>query len=269
MSFFQQFFDQLYRIQKVDTSIPLRERFAGANAKIPTDVHSILDVGCGVGEFLSWLPQTYWKVGLDISYEALTRVGTLKAVGGVDALPFASSSFDLVTCFEVLEHLPHRAFPRALRELERVSRKYIMVSVPNREVLTEALVWCPHCLCAFNPSWHVRSFDEAALSRLFTGFRVVECRPCGPVVGYGTSRLAGIAVLLARRRPPSVALCPQCGYSRAADDNCSGGPTEMASGSVNRRTLGGAARMVAQRVLFRSRRPYWLLALYARPSERA
>jgi SAM-dependent methyltransferase len=264
MSFFRHFFDQAHRTQKTDTSIPLQERFAGANAKIPPDVHSILDVGCGVGEFLSFLPETYRKVGLDISYEALTRVGALKTMANVESLPFTSCSFDLVTCFEVLEHLPQRTFPQALRELERISRKYIMVSVPDREVLAESLVCCPHCLCVFNPSWHVRSFDEAALRALFKGFRMVECQPCGPVAQYGMSRLAGIAVLLARRRPPQVALCPQCGYSRAADGNYSEERSEITSGSVFRWRPSGLARKIAQRVFFRTRRPYWLLALYAR-----
>ncbi len=47
-----------------------------------------------------------------------------------------SSSFDLVLCLEVLEHLtePHLA----LSELARVSRQYVMVSVP-REPLWRAL----------------------------------------------------------------------------------------------------------------------------------
>lgn len=47
-----------------------------------------------------------------------------------------ASSFDLVLCLEVLEHLtdPHLA----LRELARVSRRYVMVSVP-REPLWRAL----------------------------------------------------------------------------------------------------------------------------------
>jgi hypothetical protein len=256
-----EFFDQLYRLQTHDTSIPVEEQFAGANARIPSDVDSILDVGCGRGGFLRWLPDAYRKVGLDFSCAALAEVGCPRILGSVDSLPLASSSFDLVSCFELLEHLPHRIFPKALQELGRVSRKYIMISVPNREVLREGLVWCPRCSCAFNASWHMRSFDEAVLGRLFTGFRMVECRPCGPLARYGTSGLGSLALLLARRRPPAAVLCPLCGYSEADPSDGRGG-TGPASGG--RTTLGRIARAIAHRALFRARRPYWLLALYAR-----
>src|SRR3989442_799051 len=159
MEFSRPFFEHFYQAERIDPSVPPEERFAGANARIPEDVHSVLDVGCGAGEFLRWLPDSYWKVGLDFSYEALIRAGSRTIQGSIGALPFASFSFDLVTCFEVLEHLPHQTFPDAVHELERVGRKYIIVSVPNEEVLAEALVWCPQCSCVFHPSWHVRSFS--------------------------------------------------------------------------------------------------------------
>lgn len=227
-------------------------------------MYSILDIGCGHGEFLHSLPGTFKKIGLDLSYEALTKVQALKTLGCVESLPFGSLSFDLVTGFELLEHLPYRIFHQALRELERVSRKYIMISVPNREVLMESLVWCPCCSCAFNASWHLRSFDETKLDKLFTGFRMVEYRPCGPVVRYGSSKLTSLALLLARRRPPAGALCPQCGYSEADDSESCEMPTEMPARGAYRQRFCGIARMIVQRVLFGDRRRYWLLALYAR-----
>jgi SAM-dependent methyltransferase len=44
-------------------------------------------------------------------------------------LPFASASFDTVICYDVLEHVdyPHRLFD----ELARVSRRYVIVALPN------------------------------------------------------------------------------------------------------------------------------------------
>lgn len=264
MNLYRDHFDRVYRAREIDASIPPDERFAGANARIPQDVHSVLDVGCGDGQFLRWLPDGYQKVGLDFSREALSRVGAPKVQGTVEALPFPDASFDLVTCFEVIEHLSPQAFEPALRELERVSRRYIMVSVPNREVLAESLVWCPYCSCVFHPSWHVRAFDERALARLFVGLRMVECRPCGPVARYGRSRLAALAVLLARRSPPPVALCPQCGFSETARDRPVGDAEAQAPRRAHRGRGGGLVWEIAKRALFTARRPYWLLALYAR-----
>ena len=269
MEFSRNFFDHFYRVQRIDASVPPEERFAGANARIPGDVRSILDVGCGTGEFLRWLPQSYWKVGLDFSYDALIRVGTLAIQGSISALPFASSSFDLVTCFEVLEHLSYQTLPDAVQELGRVSRKYIIVSVPNEEVLVESLVWCPRCSCAFHPSGHVRSFNSTTLSSLFIGFRMVECRPCGALVAYGATKLADLAVLLARCRPSPAALCPQCGYSKGMDDRSAAEHHRTVIGSARGQRRGGVGRLIARRVLFRTWRPYWLLASYARTTGRS
>ncbi len=254
----QRFFDQFYRVRNADPTIPVEYQFAGANARIPPDVRSVLDVGCGSGEFLRWLPAFQLKVGFDLSHEALIRAGSWGVQGSVAALPFPAASFDLVTCFEVLEHLSHETFPLALQELQRVSRKYIILSVPHREVLSESLVWCPRCSCAFNPSWHVRAFDEGVLRTLFTEFRMVECRPCGPMAGYGTSRLASLVIQLVRRPAPPVAVCPQCGYAASLEGE------RNLPGSLNsgRTRLRGMFFNLARAVLLRSRRPYWLLAMY-------
>ena len=40
-------------------------------------------------------------------------------------------SFDLVTCFEVLEHLPYDHFQIALEEIHRVCRRYALLSLPD------------------------------------------------------------------------------------------------------------------------------------------
>ena len=44
-------------------------------------------------------------------------------------LPYKDNSFGLVVCTEVLEHLEDPA--KALREMLRVSQKYLIISVPN------------------------------------------------------------------------------------------------------------------------------------------
>jgi 2-polyprenyl-3-methyl-5-hydroxy-6-metoxy-1,4-benzoquinol methylase len=51
-------------------------------------------------------------------------------------LPFQSRSFDILTCLEVLEHL--REPGQALAEMARVSRKHLLLSVPNQPYFTLA-----------------------------------------------------------------------------------------------------------------------------------
>ena len=52
-------------------------------------------------------------------------------IGNVLNLPFKDSSFSLVNCCQLLEHLPYKAFGETLRELCRVSEKNILLSLPD------------------------------------------------------------------------------------------------------------------------------------------
>ena len=82
----------------------------------------ILDVGCGTGANLEMLERFGDAAGVDISSEALTfcRDRGLNNVrqGEAERLPFADSSFDLVTALDVVEHLDDDQ--AGLREIHRV-----------------------------------------------------------------------------------------------------------------------------------------------------
>jgi SAM-dependent methyltransferase len=96
----------------------------------------LLDVGCGEGQFLRRASRTFAAHGVDLSSEgvAAARAATPQAVieiGSAMNLPFGNESFDVVTCFDVLEHLDD---PRAsLAEMRRVlaSAGVLVVSTPN------------------------------------------------------------------------------------------------------------------------------------------
>ncbi|MEO6393399.1 MAG: class I SAM-dependent methyltransferase [Pyrinomonadaceae bacterium] len=84
----------------------------------------ILDVGCGTGANLEMLSQYGAAAGVDVSKEALEfcRARGLTAVklGAAEALPYPDGSFDLVTGFDVVEHLDSDL--AGLREMYRVLR---------------------------------------------------------------------------------------------------------------------------------------------------
>jgi SAM-dependent methyltransferase len=88
-----------------------------------------LDIGCGAGGTIARLAarqEITTVLGLDPSPDALrlarTKIGPhiLKA-SAVD-LPFEDDQFDLVTCFDVFQHLPAGADRRAAAEACRVLR---------------------------------------------------------------------------------------------------------------------------------------------------
>ncbi|MGA2911572.1 MAG: class I SAM-dependent methyltransferase [Candidatus Levyibacteriota bacterium] len=100
-------------------------------------VDSILDVGCGEGFTLNRLKEHgigKKLEGLEYSKDAIllgkkTYPDIKITQGSIYALPYKANSFDLVLCTEVLEHLEESE--KALKELVRVSKKYLVISVPN------------------------------------------------------------------------------------------------------------------------------------------
>jgi SAM-dependent methyltransferase len=87
-----------------------------------------LDVGCGTGfttARLARVPGVARVFGVEPSPDALGHArghATPLARGTALALPFADASFDLVTCLDVLQHLPAGTDGLAAQEIARVLR---------------------------------------------------------------------------------------------------------------------------------------------------
>ncbi len=96
----------------------------------PSQARMILDAGCGTGGMLSWLPRFAGRgrvVGIDVVASALRfcreRHHTHLAQASATHLPFADSTFDFVTSFDVLVQLPGEgAAEQAIREMYRLLR---------------------------------------------------------------------------------------------------------------------------------------------------
>ena len=106
------------------------------------EVNTVLDVGCGEGivprQMRLIVPSAIFH-GLDVEEELLVAarqiVPDMEFVkGSVYSLPFADAEYDLILCTEVLEHLENPE--SALSEIFRVSRGFVLLSVPNEPL------WC-------------------------------------------------------------------------------------------------------------------------------
>lgn len=106
----------------------------------------VLDVGCGTGYGAAELSRTATAVvAIDRSEEAIAYASTHYRTGNVQyvlasaaQIPLTSEQFDLITGFELIEHL--QDWREFLCEVSRLARPdgLFIVSTPNREYYTES-----------------------------------------------------------------------------------------------------------------------------------
>ncbi|MCX7915934.1 MAG: class I SAM-dependent methyltransferase [Verrucomicrobiae bacterium] len=96
----------------------------------------LLDVGCASGKFLAAMKTVGWDIaGLEMSALAVERarqaLGPVVEQGTLETAPWPENSFDVVTLFHVLEHVPDPV--GALRRIRWLLRPggIVVVLVPN------------------------------------------------------------------------------------------------------------------------------------------
>lgn len=141
----------------------------------------ILDVGCGPGHMLAALQDLGWEVeGLEVSEQAASvareRYGLPMHVGSMADLVGTSYGFDVITMWDVLEHVrdPNRVVEGVYSLLN--GNGMLIIRVPNIGSLEARL---------FNKHWtgldvprHLYHFSERSLSQLLSrrGFRIAHKR---------------------------------------------------------------------------------------------
>ena len=120
-----------------------------------------------LGRFISYYYQT--KLALDLNVEKFLEIGIgnktvssyLKNKGlsvctcdfaldlnpdyvcDIRELPFEDKSFDCVLVYEVLEHIPFEDVESVLEKLARITRKYVIISIPYDRVYFEVIIRIP------------------------------------------------------------------------------------------------------------------------------
>ena len=136
---------------------------------------SLLDVGAYYGDFikLAWkehkLKSVYGTEVCDrrikLANEKIGKQVVRMGFRHGDLDSFEENSVDTITCMEVLEHVDD--LDRAVRELLRVARKRIIITVPWEQKITYQL--CVYCGRYSPESGHLRRIDREIIERLFGG----------------------------------------------------------------------------------------------------
>jgi SAM-dependent methyltransferase len=131
---------QARNLRKWRTIVAALERTSG--------VSSILDLPCGTGRFTGDLADLGYRIiGSDISYEmmrvAKKKMGSREGITGfvqadAERLPLPDSSVDCVLSIRFMFHVDSATRVRILREMGRISRRWIIVDYRHRYSLRYA-----------------------------------------------------------------------------------------------------------------------------------
>ena len=139
-----------------------------------TDVKTVLDVGTGCGEFASMMADRGKKVhAVDMCQAAIDiarrddRLCCLRAA--VPGMGLEGMTFDLVTAFDLLEHIPEELVESAIHELVAHSKQHVIVSI----------AWTLSVVCGHNlhPCMKPREWWMARLTEACENVVIIRHKP--------------------------------------------------------------------------------------------
>mgnify|MGYP001030816616 CR=1 FL=1 len=131
----------------------------------------LLDIGCAEGGLLKWAEKRgYETYGIDMSEFAIKELSHRKlrrtqlSVADINFLPFVDNYFDVITCFDVLEHLEYPII--ALKEINRCLEKQglFIMSTPN--IYSNGLKWKADNWHGYRDATHISLLSTEKWTRL-------------------------------------------------------------------------------------------------------
>lgn len=159
--------DERYADRNADPIVRPNKKHIDVLQALKGKTGRVLDVGCGVGNFLAYAEQCGWEGwGIDFDADAIAaakRLFDLSNLEVTDLISFARQhpdlQFDLITFFDVFEHLDdHAAFLHQVKTL-LAPGGHIAFSVPYRHA------W-RFLIPADLPPRHLTRWDEQSLEHI-------------------------------------------------------------------------------------------------------
>lgn len=119
------------KLPYLDIAYDSKKRFCGywhqIDETFSVKPKRLLEIGLGNGFAANHLKSKGINVTtLDVCQELNPDI-----LGSVIKIPFLNNTFDVVSCCEVLEHIPYEYFINSLKEIRRVSQKHVVLSLPD------------------------------------------------------------------------------------------------------------------------------------------
>jgi len=166
-------FEKMYQFVK---GIALKNKLKLINSQ--SEKGRILDIGAGVGDFLSVAKNDGWQtIGIEPSEKA-KAIAIKKGVSFVENVSqLENHSFDVITMWHVLEHVPD--LEHQIAELKRLLKPNgtILIAVPNfnsYDANYYGKFWA-----AFDVPIHLWHFSKTAIEKLFAkkDFKLIQVLP--------------------------------------------------------------------------------------------
>ncbi len=166
-------FDKVYQtVKKISTKrkFALIESFKTGK--------TILDIGAGTGDFLSFFKSKGWEVfGIEPNEKARTLAAQKEVLLESDIAVYSDRKFDVITMWHVLEHVPNLS--EYIRTLEKLltTNGVIIVAVPNFKSFDA--IHYKEFWAAYDVPRHLWHFSQEAIKKLFAevNIEVVETHP--------------------------------------------------------------------------------------------
>jgi 2-polyprenyl-3-methyl-5-hydroxy-6-metoxy-1,4-benzoquinol methylase len=161
-------FEKVYHLVR---SISLKKKLKLIN-NLSKDSKTLLDVGCGTGDFLLTAKQNGWNVkGIEPNPQAreIANSKTNNAVSNIESLlDLEKQSFDVITLWHVLEHLPNLEEHIQLFQSLLKPNGRLVIAVPNFK--SYDATYYKSFWAAYDVPRHLWHFSRTSISKLFSKY---------------------------------------------------------------------------------------------------
>lgn len=139
----------------------------------------VLDYGCGAGEFIKYISDTFHVLGYEPNHDARLaaskKMGQDKLISSIDAVP--DGSLDAITLWHVLEHIENQQYILNKFHNKLKFNGLLVIAVPNHKSYDAH--YYKDYWAAYDVPRHVYHFSKDGMNKLFndSDWQLQEIKP--------------------------------------------------------------------------------------------